>query len=58
MHSPCSSFAIASTGDGERRSDDDNVGDGPDATAPNPVGGGGEGAQLRVTLLLVRNFDV
>ena len=38
MHSPCSSFTVASTGEGGRRSNDDGGGDGPAAAAPRPVG--------------------
>ena len=53
MHSPCSSFAVALTGEGGRRSDDNDGGDGPAATAPALSAKGGRD-HLRATLLLLR----
>ena len=44
MHSTCSHFAVASTGEGRRSSDDDNGGDSPAAADSHPVGQGGEGS--------------
>ena len=41
MHSPRSSFAIASTAEGGRSSDDDEGGDGTSASSPRPIGRGG-----------------
>ena len=42
MHSLCSYFAIASTGERGQHSDDANCGYGPAAAAPRPVVQGGE----------------
>ena len=53
MHSPCSSFAVALTGEGGRRSDDNDGGDGPAATAPALSAKGGRD-HLRATSLLLR----
>ena len=53
MHSPCSSFAVALTGEVGRRSDDNDSGDGPAAASP-ALSAKGEGAHLRATALQLR----